>query len=140
MRQFAAVRLLFETNDCFHQRRKTATSTTPAPDCVIKLNSDDNVLPVEMLARLQTVAEQMRTDERLTICLEGYAPDGGSPVWNMWPLKNRYGLSSTISKPCVCRHGASRLLLMVKSMRWSATNDGIGSRFITSCLEMNRLS
>lgn len=64
-------------------RTVAPASTTLAPDVVIKVNPDGNVLPADTQARLQTVAEQMKTDERLTIRLEGYAPDGGSPVWNM---------------------------------------------------------
>lgn len=64
-------------------RTVAPASTTSAPDVVIKVNPDGNLLPADMQARLQTVAEQMKADERLTIRLEGYAPDGGSPVWNM---------------------------------------------------------
>ena len=53
------------------------------PDVVIKVNPDKNVLSEDMNARLVTVAEQLKNDERLSLRLEGYAPDGGSPVWNM---------------------------------------------------------
>lgn len=64
--------------------RSIATSpTNPAPDVIINLNPVSDVFPGDVNVRLQAVAEKLKSDERLSIRLEGYAPDGGSPAWNI---------------------------------------------------------
>lgn len=55
----------------------------PEPDVVIKLAPGTDVFSGEMEARLATVAEQARTDDRIIIRLESYVPDGGSPALNI---------------------------------------------------------
>lgn len=60
---------------------------TPAiaeePVAVIELQPTADSLSPEMTARLREVAEAAKTDERVTLWLEGFVPDGGSPALNV---------------------------------------------------------
>lgn len=63
-------------------RAPRAASTVVEPVAVIELAPMADELSAEMEARLRTVAEAAKADERIALRLEGYVPDGGSPVLN----------------------------------------------------------
>ncbi len=60
-----------------------ASSAAAEPVAVIELTPTASELSAEMDARLRTVAEAAKADERIALRLEGYVPDGGSPVLNI---------------------------------------------------------
>lgn len=64
-----------------------STSDSPfsadEPVAVIELSPMSDTLSPEMEARLSEVAEAAKADERITLTLEGFVPDGGSPVLNI---------------------------------------------------------
>lgn len=60
-----------------------APSPAEEPVAVIELHPMADALPPEMEARLREVAEAAKADERLSLWLEGFVPDGGSPALNM---------------------------------------------------------
>lgn len=64
-----------------------ADARTPSlaeePVAVIELPPMADSLSPEMTARLHEVAEATKADERVTLWLEGFVPDGGSPALNI---------------------------------------------------------
>lgn len=64
-------------------RQLGARPQLPQPDAVIKIDPGSSALSPEMRTRLAAIARLAREDERSTLRLEGYVPDGGSPAWNI---------------------------------------------------------
>ncbi len=58
-------------------------SLAEEPVAVIELPPIADSLSLEMTARLREVAEAAKADERVTLSLEGFVPDGGSPQLNI---------------------------------------------------------
>lgn len=58
-------------------------SLAEEPVAVIELPPMVDSLSPEMTARLREVAEAAKADERVTLSLEGFVPDGGSPQLNI---------------------------------------------------------
>lgn len=53
------------------------------PDAIIKLRAGSSSLSPEMRLRLQRVADSIAGDDRASIRLVGYVPEGGSSAWNI---------------------------------------------------------
>lgn len=56
---------------------------TEEPILVIELPPATDALAPEMEVRLREVAETVKADERISLLLEGFVPDGGSPALNI---------------------------------------------------------
>ncbi|MBP5996429.1 MAG: OmpA family protein [Azonexus sp.] len=53
------------------------------PDAIIKLRAGSSSLSPEMQLRLRRVADSIAGDDRVSIRLVGYVPEGGSSAWNI---------------------------------------------------------
>lgn len=70
--------------DASSSETKTETaSAAEEPIAVIELPPMTETLSPEMETRLREVAEAAKADERITLLLEGFVPDGGSPALNV---------------------------------------------------------
>lgn len=102
---------------------ETKTDTTSAaeePIVVIELPPMTATLSPEMEMRLREVAEAAKADERITLLLEGFVPDGGSPALNVglaeqslvvvrkWLLANRVPVSRIQIIPFGEHHNRAR--------------------------------
>lgn len=66
--------------------RKAGETTGAArsqPDAVIKFSPDNQLISRDAEARLQSIAQQVKADEKLILRLESFVPDGGSPALNL---------------------------------------------------------
>lgn len=62
---------------------ESASTARSQPDAVIKFSPDNQVISREAESRLQAIAQQARSDEKLILRLEGFVPEGGSPALNL---------------------------------------------------------
>lgn len=81
------------------------------PDAIIKLRPGSSNLSPEMRLRLQRVADSIAGDERASIRLVGYVPEGGSSAWNIGeaerPLRAVKQYLETLRVPARRIHTAS---------------------------------
>jgi len=67
----------------FGATHPSAPQLAEEPVAIIELAPMAESLSADMTGRLREVAEAAKADERITLWLEGFVPDGGSPALNI---------------------------------------------------------